>query len=284
MRDDPRVKEKIELTLDTRQLVSIVLGSAVLLGIVFYLGVTVGKDLAGQDAGVAVAQLDRLDQQAAKQAEALTFADELVRDDVDLLQPIKRGAGEPAPKEAAPREEPKAAKADADLQAEAKQQEGGALPEPAAAPEAPAKDPQRDLSAALASQGERERQKPSEPAAPAEKPAEKKAPLDVSAALAKADAREAAPKAAAPAASQARGEAFTVQVAALPNRKEAEELVGKLRERGLPARIMEAEIQGRGTFYRIRIGRFGSREEANRYLEDLQRETRMSGFVAAVEN
>lgn len=76
MRDEGKIREKIELRLDGRQVVSIVLGAAVALGVSFYLGVTVGKDL--QAAGQPPPASDRLavlDDAAAarKVADRITF-------------------------------------------------------------------------------------------------------------------------------------------------------------------------------------------------------------------
>jgi len=300
MKEDARVKEKIALTLDARQLVSIVLGSAVLLGIVFYLGVTVGKDLGGAQPPLVAAgdPLERLDQQAALEGQKLTFPEDLTRDE---REPEERRAPEPreakrteakevaeaaAPAGPAASIAPAAAKDPAPADAAAKaEEEASAKPAAASKPPVP-----RDLSAALAagssSQGAAAAPAAGGQGAQAPTPAGAKPSLDVSAALAKVDARkEDKPSIAAPApAPLTRPGGFTVQVAALPSQREADALVTKLREKGVNASVTVAEIAGRGTFYRVRVGRFGSREEAVRYLEDLRRETRLEGFVASLEN
>ena len=46
MRDADKLKEKVELSLDNRQVVSLIVGSLVMLGIVFVLGVFFGKQMA----------------------------------------------------------------------------------------------------------------------------------------------------------------------------------------------------------------------------------------------
>jgi len=261
MRDDGR-KERIDLSLDTKQVVSIVLGSAALLGIVFYLGVTVGRDLAA--APVApVDPLAALDEKAERGEDPLTFDDDLTKTE------------QRAPP--APREQPKAEKP---------APAGDATAEAAAAPTTPAPpaaDP-TDVEAGTSP--------PTEVAQAEEAPAPKAPVRDLSAALLQAQATKAddgAPKAPstkpddqakAPAPAKA---AFTVQVASLPNRAEADALAGRLRKQGLSPWVAEAEIPGKGTFYRVRVGRFPNREEAVRYLDDLKRETRMDGFVASVE-
>lgn len=60
---------------------------------------------------------------------------------------------------------------------------------------------------------------------------------------------------------------WTVQVFASRSRAKADGLVANLRRQGYDARAVSVEIKGR-TFYRVRVGRYGSRQEA---LADLQR-------------
>src|SRR5512140_347386 len=103
MRDAHRMKEKFDVSLDNRQIVSLLIAGIVVMGAVFVLGVVVGKKLAGNaQAAAAPDLLSALDanaqalQEVQKEKEpALTFQDELTRK-----------AGEPAP-------EPKSAKASA---------------------------------------------------------------------------------------------------------------------------------------------------------------------------
>ena len=55
-----------------------------------------------------------------------------------------------------------------------------------------------------------------------------------------------------------------------------------MKDRGYPAYIVEADVPGKGTWYRVRLGRFPSKDEAGRYLSDFRRETRMDAFIAPV--
>lgn len=231
MRDEGRIKEKIEIVLDSRQVVSIVLGAAVLLGTVFYLGVTVGKDLAVAAAPAGGDPLEKLDQQAIVDVEQkLTFPETLT--------------GEPPPDAPAAVAKPQPAPAEAPKPAEPdKAAEAQKVAEAPKAPEAP------KAEAAPA---------PTRPEPPKAEP-------------------KPAPKA------EAKSGAFTVQVGALPSRSEADAVVSKLRSKGLSPYVVEADVPGKGTFYRVRLGKFRSREDAKRYLEDLQRETSVSGFVAQVD-
>ncbi len=243
MRDVGRIREKVEIVLDSRQVVSLVLASAVVLGIVFYLGVTVGKDLAAAQPAPPADPLEQLDRQAEALAEKLTFPEALTD------EPAPAGAGAKA----------EAALAAADAQAAEKAAADKAAAEKAAAEKAAADK------------------------ATAEKAAADKAAAEKAAAEKLAAEKAAAEKAKATA-QPATGGGFTVQVGAMPARAEADALVAKLRSQGLAPYVVEADIPGKGTFYRVRLGKFRTRDEAKRYLDDVQRETRLTdGFVAQVD-
>ncbi|HSN91797.1 MAG TPA: SPOR domain-containing protein, partial [Anaeromyxobacteraceae bacterium] len=72
---------------------------------------------------------------------------------------------------------------------------------------------------------------------------------------------------------------FSVQVGASRDRAEADRIAGKFRSSG--ARVEEADVPGKGTWYRVRVGSFPTREAAERYLRDLARETGVKGYVAS---
>ena len=86
MRDAHRMKEKFDVSLDNRQIVSLLIAGIIVMGAVFVLGVVVGKKLAGNaQTATAPDLLSALDAnaQALKQAreaeQPLTFQDELMR-------------------------------------------------------------------------------------------------------------------------------------------------------------------------------------------------------------
>src|SRR4051812_40785350 len=87
MRDVHRMKEKYDLSLDNRQIVSLVITGIVVLGAVFVLGVVVGKKLSsGGPAQAGTDLLTALDQKAAAmdaavaaEEPALTFQEELTK-------------------------------------------------------------------------------------------------------------------------------------------------------------------------------------------------------------
>ena len=206
-------REKFELSLDGRQVASVVVGALVLLAVVFVLGLNVGKQIVLRQAERAPAgDLDALDRAPAPSPpvkdEALTFHDRLTKEP-------------PAP----------------------------LPPAPAAPP--PAADPPPPATVAPAT--------PPPAAAPSPAPTQ---------------ARPAAPP---PAAASAAAKPWTVQLAAAHERAEAERIATKFA--ALNPRIEEAEVPGKGRFWRVRVGGFDTKEAAERYLRDVARETGAKGFV-----
>jgi cell division septation protein DedD len=80
------------------------------------------------------------------------------------------------------------------------------------------------------------------------------------------------------------GGGFTVQVASYRDRKDAEELAQRLTRKGYQAFVAEAEIPGKGKWYRVRVGRFGTRKEAASFGESLKRKERSLKSVYVAED
>lgn len=57
-------------------------------------------------------------------------------------------------------------------------------------------------------------------------------------------------------------DSFSLQVGAFPDANAAEALAGRLSEKGYLVRIASADVEGRGTWYRVRVGPFADREAA----------------------
>ena len=72
---------------------------------------------------------------------------------------------------------------------------------------------------------------------------------------------------------------YTLQVASYRDEDEAEAFADALRERGHEAFTMEADIEGRGIFHRVRIGPFETGRDAEAYRRDFERNERMDTFV-----
>jgi cell division septation protein DedD len=102
-----RAREKFQLSLDGPQVASIVAGTLVVLGVVFVLGFTVGKELAARRGAAGPAgDLDALDRvpvaPAPARAEPLTFHDRLTKDTPAPPPPADAPERPPAAPPAAP--------------------------------------------------------------------------------------------------------------------------------------------------------------------------------------
>jgi DedD protein len=301
MRDAHRMKEKFDVSLDNRQIVSLLIAGIVVMGAVFVLGVVVGKKLAGNaQAAAAPDLLSALDANAQALQEAqkeppLTFQDELTRKaatEPAASEPKKALAMKPAPTAAAtpaPKPAPVAAAAPAVPDAKPPPAEPPASAEKA---ETAYNSADEELAALAAVK------KPQAPAAaPAEKPAPAAAPAPAPkpapAAVAEGTVptRTATPPGGALKEAIARattqrpaeavpGGAFTLQLSAFQTREEADRFASRLRDRGYAPYIVAAEVANKGTWYRVRMGSFPSRDAATRYLSDFKRETQLDAFVA----
>lgn len=239
------MKEKYDLSLDNRQIVGLLIGGIVVLGAVFVLGVVVGKKLSGSEqTSQAPDLLTALDQKAEV---PLTFQEELTK----KAPPI---AAEPAP-----------------------------APSVAAAPVKPSPPPAAPPApaAVAAAKPSPEPQKPSPPPELAASPEEPTRTAARDGGLKDAFARAASPTPAKPPAEAITGGAWTLQLSASQSRDEADKFAARLRDRGYAPFIIKADVPGRGTWYRVRMGSFPSKDAANRYLSDFKRETQLEAFVAA---
>lgn len=253
MRDQDKLREKIELSLDNRQVVSLVIGSLVVLGVVFVLGVMVGKGLAPGGKGAPQDLLGTLDRAAVADAGpqlALTFQKELTQPAPAPLPPPLEARAPKAAERPAPKVEPHPQPVPAETVAVA-------VAEPAEKPLQPKEPPTE------------------EPKAPAPAPQMDKKLADAFTAAKKDAPRKEVLSPAAP------KEGFTVQVAASQSKDEADGVLQKLRGSGLRPYVMDVEIPGKGHWYRVRLGSFKGRDDAERYARDLKRETGLTAFVTA---
>jgi cell division septation protein DedD len=91
----------------------------------------------------------------------------------------------------------------------------------------------------------------------------------------KAEPAEEAPKKAEQAAAR-----YTLQVAAHPDMESAKAHMDRLRKMGLEPHLVSAAIPGKGKFYRVRVGKFQSMDEARSFQGDLKRKNSLSTFVS----
>ncbi|KFA88613.1 SPOR domain-containing protein [Archangium violaceum] len=284
MRDAHRMKEKFDVTLDNRQIVSLLIAGIIVMGAVFVLGVVVGKKLAGNAQTAAAPDLlSALDanaqalQQAREAESPLTFQDELTRKSVsDASKPgtvtVAIPPPAPKPKPAEPKPEPQIAEVPAEEPASSPTDDDYAPPATASATE-PKPKPESKPAATQVAESKPAPVPGKVEAAPV--PTRTTTPAQgggLKDAIARATQR---PTEAAP------GGAFTLQISAFQNRPEAERFATKLRDRGYAPYIVAAEVPNKGTWYRVRMGSFPSKDAASRYLSDFKRETQIQAFVAA---
>jgi len=238
MRDNARIKERYELSLDGAQVASVVVGSLVVLGAVFALGLNVGKQLGQRAPARAENPLAALDRPALPPAEPrekeprLSFHDALTKGPAESAV-----VAEPRP---TPRPDPASPATGTAL---------NALPPPA-----PTSTPTSTSTST----------RPPPPRKPG-KPAAAPTASPMAAAVAKASSLPAA----------AAG-AFAVQVGATQSETEAQRL--QKRHAGEGARIAVADVPGKGRWYRVKVGAFATRAEAEKRLAALKAKG-VQGFV-----
>ncbi len=58
---------------------------------------------------------------------------------------------------------------------------------------------------------------------------------------------------------------YTVQIASFPQARFAKEMETTLKSKSYPAYVQKTDIPGKGTWYRVRVGHFGTKEEARKF-------------------
>lgn len=75
------------------------------------------------------------------------------------------------------------------------------------------------------------------------------------------------------------GNGYVLQFGSHPQSQAAEDQAAHLRAAGVEARVLEALIPKRGTWYRVQAGNFGTAEEAMRYANDLRSRGLIGEFI-----
>lgn len=73
--------------------------------------------------------------------------------------------------------------------------------------------------------------------------------------------------------------AFTLQVVSYETRDAADSFAGMLRSRGHKSFVTQAEVPGRGRFFRVRVGPFTTRREAEQYQARFEADEHMHTIV-----
>lgn len=71
---------------------------------------------------------------------------------------------------------------------------------------------------------------------------------------------------------------FALQAAAFPTQAGADEFALKLKTAGVPSYVVGADLKGRGKWFRVRVGRFGSAEDAQRFAAEAQTRAKAAGI------
>jgi len=87
-----------------------------------------------------------------------------------------------------------------------------------------------------------------------------------------------------PAPSDEMGAKFAVQVGSFNNQSEANERVSSLTAAGFDSRAVAVEIQGRGTWYRVQVGRLADRAEGAKTLASLRAKGAAGAIVVPLQN
>ncbi len=234
-RDGELFKDKIEVSLDGRQIFCLFAGGAVIASLVFVLGVMVGRRVeartdpersaAGSPASDPLAALDQLAADGEPDGTGDTATD------AQLPSALRDGqASPPAPVD---------------------QALAHAAPPPAAEPE-----PARPEVA---------KPEPAKPARP--EPAKVEPPKPVKPEPPRADGKG----------------RFTLQLSSFQSRAEADAFIGELKKSGYTPSVTEANVEGKGIWFRVRVGAYGSYDEAVAAKSDFESKQKIIAYVTRVK-
>jgi len=269
-REEGLYKDKIEVSLDGRQIFYLFFGGSVIVGLVFVLGVMVGRrvearghvERAQTQATVdPLAALDRLEGGGLSYQGALRGGDAPTSD-------VEKTIGEMAkqPKAGAKKDD----KHEADKKPEAKQAE---LPKlvPEAKPEAK-KDEAKKSEKPEKSDKPEKNEKKDEKKDEAKKDESKKKSEDDKA-VEKVEAK-AEPK-------PEKKTRFALQLSSFQDKAEAQAYLEQVKANGLAAYVTEADVDGK-TFFRVRVGKYSSVDAASDAKVDIDKTTKKSASIVKV--
>ena len=275
MRDQNRAKTKVEFALGGSQMIALFAGSVVVLALIFSLGVMVGKRLGTVSGGGAAPDLlaDLEKQEAAYRETRIDPASGAPNAEVAEKTPDTGN-------DAAAKPEPWG-----------KEGNRAAKPAEAATAEKTEKDREADALKEKTAKEKAEKEK-----AAREKAEKEKAEAAKRAEAKKAEEKKAAErkraeeekKSAAEAEKTARkdpgGKTFALQLSAFKERKLADKYISKFKpfDKNKPY-IVQADVPGKGTWYRVKIGRFDSREQAAAYKTLFESKTGLRAIIALAD-
>ncbi len=98
-------------------------------------------------------------------------------------------------------------------------------------------------------------------------------------ALTRAAVESSEPSPDAPSATQGHEGGYQLQVSSFRSQAEANHFADQLRARGHRAHVTEARVQGRGTWYRVRVGPFSTQQQAVAYRSTFEQKEHVVPFV-----
>lgn len=306
-REPELYKDKIEVSLDGRQIFYLFFGGATVVGLVFVLGVMIGRRVEARG------HLDRADTQTA--SDPLAALDRLERSDklsfrgalTGTAAPtdVEKAIGELEKRRGAPEKKTEAkpearSEARPETRPETKPEVRSEKVEKAdAAPEKaePVTRPEPDKPRGDRHDGEKKPKKhddkrsdgkadkPARADGKAETRAEKQEARTEGKAEphadteAKIDAKTEAKTEAKTDAKPAEKVRFTLQLSSFQDRSEAEAFLSSMKSAGYQPYLTEADVTGKGTFYRVRLGSYRSLEAANDAKAEYEKTARKSAQV-----
>lgn len=239
-------KDKIEISLDGRQVFYLFFGGAVIACLVFVLGVMVGRRVEARahvDRGAATSA-------ARDPLTALDKLDASAREDMSFQTSL--AGGKPAASEVdqavAAIEQARAEAARKDDAGKAKKG-GAAKVEPA--PELEVEPAPAAEAKTAAVEGKKEPKVAAKKAHPASKPG----------------------------ADDGDGGRFTLQLSSFKEKSEAEAFQVNIRDAGYRAYLVEAEVEGKGRFFRVRFGSYDSYQAALAAKDEFERKVQKIAYV-----
>jgi DedD protein len=292
-REPELYKDKIEVSLDGRQIFYLFFGGSAIVGLVFVLGVMVGRRIEArghldraetQAASDPLAALDRLER-----SDHLSFHDAITGGEAptDVEKTIgeiekRRIAGKPEGKAEKPEAKPEAkSETKPEVKAEKSEAKSETKPEAKAdkldARSEPVTRPEADKPRSDKHDGEKRSKKHDDGASG-------EARSDKAEARSEGDGKSSA-KTDGKSNAKADGKSgegkskFTLQLSSFQDKGEAEVFLAAMKGSGYEPYLTEANVSGKGTFYRVRLGSYRSLDAANDAKADYERATRKTAQV-----
>jgi septal ring-binding cell division protein DamX len=253
-RETELYKDKIEVSLDGRQIFYLFFGGAVIVGMVFVLGVMVGRrvearghvDRAHVEATVdPLAALDRLEGGSGLSFQGALRGAEAPVADVDKQIAEMAAAKKDAPKVEKKAEAPKA---------EAKVEEPKPEPKVEKKQEAKAEEPKPEKKVE----------------AKADEPKSEKKSEDKKVEAKADDAK--------PEAKPEKKQKFTLQLSSFKDKDEAQAFLDQIKASGYSATMTKADVDGK-QYYRVRMGSYSSVDAANDAKAEFEKSSKKSALV-----